>query len=381
VAQKKDNINQSISRKKIALVNYFLSVNGPGHIRLALAKELLAQGYDVDFVINNSDGELTKFIPSECKIYELGASRPRDFILKLGKYLRKEKPNAVLASSWPYTAATILAVKLFGRNIRVVVSEHVDFRTNFYASKEFTKKDIFLIKYLGKYIYGFADKVVGVSSGVIEGIIEITGLSQKKTMVINNPLRIFNRTNSFYDEIAIKNSFWQPGTKKILAVGRLTYQKSFEILIEAIGLILNRESIKLIIIGDGALRDELRAVTEYHGLFENILFAGSLANLDVFYSEADLFVMSSSSEGFGNVIVEALSFGVPVVSPECKSGPSEILGNGKWGTLVPVGDAAALAKGIEESLSREHDRVLLKQRANDFSPSVIASQYIKAFDF
>ena len=381
MAKEKENTYQPISRKKIALISYFLSTNGPGHIRLALAKELLTQGYDVDFVINSSDGELTNFIPSECRVYELSASRPRDFILKLGKYLRKKKPNAVLASSWPYTAATILAVKFFGIKTRVVVSEHADFRTNFYASREFTKKDIFLIRYFGKYIYNLADCVVGVSTGVIDGLIETTGLNHKKTMVINNPLRIFNRTDSFDDEVAIKNSFWRSGAIKILAVGRLAHEKSYEVLIEAIGMISSSKSIKLIVIGDGALREELRAITEYHGLSENILFAGKLTNLDVFYSEADLFVMSSSSEGFGNVIVEALFFGVPVVSTDCKSGPSEILGNGKWGSLVPVGDATALAKSIEESLSRQHDRLLLKRRANDFSPHAIASQYIKAFGF
>lgn len=380
MAPKEDNTNKITPRKRIALVSYFLSTNGPGHIRLALAREMLAQGYDVDFVINNSDGELTKYIPLECKIHELGASRPRDFILKLGGYLRGEKPHAVLASSWPYTAVTILAVKLFARQTRVVVSEHVDFRTNFHASREFSEKDIFLIKHLGKYIYGLADYVVGVSSGVVEGLIEITGLARNKTMVINNPLRTFNRTDSLDEEIDIRNSFWQPGTRRLLAVGRLAYQKSFEVLIEAISMVPNNDNLKLIIIGDGALREELETITEHYGLSENILFPGKLTNLDIFYTEADLFVMSSSSEGFGNVIVEALSFGVPVVSTDCKSGPSEILEDGKWGRLVPVGDARALAKGIEESLSQQHDRSLLKRRANSFTPSTIVSKYIEAFD-
>ena len=95
-----------------------------------------------------------------------------------------------------------------------------------------------------------------------------------------------------------------------------------------------------------------------------------------FYCSADLFVLSSNREGFGNVIIEALACGVPVVSTDCRSGPSEILANGRYGRLVPVGDEFALARAMVESLSARHDRQALKRRAADFAPELVAQQYL-----
>ena len=114
------------------------------------------------------------------------------------------------------------------------------------------------------------------------------------------------------------------------------------------------------------------------GLQKNIFLIGSISEPEIFYEDADLFVLSSSSEGFGNVIIEALSYGVPVVSTDCKSGPAEILGNGRWGDLVMVGDTVALAKSIESALSKKHDHEALRNRANDFSPERVARQYLAA---
>ena len=94
------------------------------------------------------------------------------------------------------------------------------------------------------------------------------------------------------------------------------------------------------------------------------------------FRSADLFVLSSQWEGFGNVIVEALECGVPVVSTDCPSGPSEILDNGIYGRLVPVGDAAMLSAAIIQSLDDKYDRELLISRAKYFSVRNVSDQYL-----
>jgi glycosyltransferase involved in cell wall biosynthesis len=104
---------------------------------------------------------------------------------------------------------------------------------------------------------------------------------------------------------------------------------------------------------------------------------GFMPNPTPFYRAADLFVLSSDYEGFGNVIVEALACGLPAGSTDCPSGPAEILENGRWGRLTPVGDAEALANAMAQSLAAEHDREALRRRAADFSPARAAERYLQ----
>jgi len=120
----------------------------------------------------------------------------------------------------------------------------------------------------------------------------------------------------------------------------------------------------------------LRRLAAELGIANRVIFAGFHSDPSPFYATADLFVLSSNHEGFGNVIVEALSFGLPVVSTDCPSGPAEILENGRWGRLTPVGDAQALARAMDESLSTPVDRDALKRRAADFSPEIAARKYL-----
>ncbi len=104
--------------------------------------------------------------------------------------------------------------------------------------------------------------------------------------------------------------------------------------------------------------------------------AGFVEDTAPVYAHADLFVLSSDHEGFGNVIVEALEQGVPVVSTDCPFGPREILEDGKYGALVPVGDVGALAQAMLESLRTAHDHAALKTRARDFAVDTISDQYL-----
>ena len=111
------------------------------------------------------------------------------------------------------------------------------------------------------------------------------------------------------------------------------------------------------------------------GLENQVIFAGFQKDINPFYQTADLFVLSSNYEGFGNVLLEALINGVNIVSTDCKSGPGEILSNGKYGKLVPVNDVEALASGIIEVLKGSSiDQNILQSRAREFHPSQIAKQ-------
>ena len=140
---------------------------------------------------------------------------------------------------------------------------------------------------------------------------------------------------------------------------------------------LAMQDARLLILGTGELAEATAAVARAEGIAEKVLMPGATFDPTPYYRSADLFVLSSDREGFGNVVIEALACGLPVVSTDCRSGPSEILENGRYGRLVPVGDEIALAEAILESLSARHDRAALKRRAADFAPELIAEQYLE----
>ena len=364
---------------KIAIVLGHLGTHGPSFVRLQLAAEMIRRGYDVDFVIGQDPDNLIQKVPEGCKVHILGTQRPREFIGKLRNYLKDAKPDGVLASSWPFSAASIIAVKLHDRNLPIVVSEHSDFRTGIKTSVEFTRKDKFLLKYFAKFIHNRASKIVGVSQGVLDGLVAVVGVSKRKTTPIANPARRFiAEPVQSPEERERRVSFWTQEAIKLLAVGRIVPEKDYGTMIEALSLLKDKGRFKLIIVGEGRLRTALEEQIAQLGLEKSVLLAGKSHSVAEYYQNADLFLLSSSSEGAPNVLLEALSFGLPIVSTQCQSGPAEILELGKYGVLTKVGDAANFAASIEHAIASPADPDLQKSRAAFFSIEVATDQYLAA---
>ncbi|OOZ37922.1 glycosyltransferase [Solemya elarraichensis gill symbiont] len=358
--------------KKIALFTTFFSTNGVSRNRITLANEFISMGYAVDFVVCRDEGVLKDEVSEQSKIFELGSSRPREMVLRLGQYLKNEKPHAMIASSWPNTASAILARYIFHRQMKLIVSEH----SNFLNAPEMTKRDKWLLRHVSRYLYRYATQVVVVSDGMKAGMCDVTGLDESDIKVIYNPLRQLKKT--ILSDTDAELIDWWRSSKTVLSVGRLEKAKDYEILIDAFALVQKNINAKLVILGEGGLRDKLEQTIKRYNLNDSIKLPGFRKDTASFYDNAELFVLSSNNEGFGNVILESLSHGVPVVSTDCESGPREILVDGKYGKLCDVGSVDRLAASMIESLNQAHDPEFLKQRANDFSPRKIAQQYIEA---
>jgi glycosyltransferase involved in cell wall biosynthesis len=157
----------------------------------------------------------------------------------------------------------------------------------------------------------------------------------------------------------------------------LEVQKDFNTLITAFAVLRRSRHAKLVILGEGSLRDKLEAQAFRLGVADDILMPGFQSNPYAWYATADVFVLSSVHEGFGNVLVEAMACGTPVVSTDCPSGPAEILENGRYGRLVPVSDPISLAKAIKEQLDAVQDLNLVRARAREFSVEAAVDAYIK----
>jgi glycosyltransferase involved in cell wall biosynthesis len=179
--------------------------------------------------------------------------------------------------------------------------------------------------------------------------------------------------------MAAGHPWFAPGEPPvILAAGRLTAQKDYPTLMRAFASLRKNRPAHLVILGEGEEHPRLQALAMELGIRADVDLPGFLDHPFPLMAHCQVLVLSSAWEGFGNVLVEALACGTQVVSTDCPSGPAEILEDGKYGRLVPVGDAVALAKAIEATLDRPYPVAMLRQRAQAFSSKDAVGQYLEA---
>jgi glycosyltransferase involved in cell wall biosynthesis len=360
--------------KKILIILPNMAGGGVERIRLILSKEFKSKGFEVEYALLNASGELLDEASRGHKIYNLRINKIRHLPFKLSKLLKEIKPEAVLASIWPVTVAAAFGVFLSGITCRLVLSEHNHLSTQ-YKNKGFLHN--FIMRFSMFFCYRFATKIVAVSSGVKKDLEKLSLLDKQKFEVIFNPISSITIPNS-EKKIEVEKMWGCKNKKRIISVGSLKKQKNHFLLINAFALVNNEIPSKLMIIGDGQERDNLKKQVQSLGLKNEVIFSGFQRDIDSFYQSADLFVLSSNYEGVGNVLLEALINGINIVSTDCNSGPAEILSNGKYGILVPVDNVKALSVAITEELKEPSiNKNILKRRAEDFLPSKIASQYLE----
>lgn len=360
---------------RILIVLPDLRGGGAERLHVHLAKRWNSQGIKVDFALMNRRGELLDLLPNGVNVVELGSTRIRGVIAPLARYLRKVRPDVTIAAMWPLTSAAVVAWWLAKRPGRLYLSDHVQLSM---SCVQELKTPLWMLRVSMLLTYPTASGLIAVSEGVKQDICRLGGLSDSKVRVIYNPTAVGVSVRK--DSLEIRNNLWGAGfDQHILSVGTLKAQKDHATLIRAFALLPASLNAKLVILGEGSLRSELVILIGQLGLQGQVTLPGYAIDPYPWFQSADLFVLASRWEGFGNVIVEALECGVPVVSTDCQSGPAEILQNGRYGRLVPVQDPAALAAAIAQSLAHPVDRKPLMMRAKDFSVSAIADQYLAYF--
>jgi glycosyltransferase involved in cell wall biosynthesis/SAM-dependent methyltransferase len=357
---------------KILIILPNLCGGGAERLHVNLTNEWVTQGFNIEFLLLRKEGELIQLLDPAISVEGLNVARISDAIIPLAAYLRKSRPKVVLVAMWPLTSAAVLAWIISGRNGKLFLSDH-EHLTSSYIGRGRSKPSY--LKNLIRFSYPLASGVIAVSRGVKEDLCELGSLPEHSVRVIYNPAAIGNAPDRVLH--ASRDQLWGAGAGfHLLSVGRLAPQKDHVTLIKAFALLPKGMNAKLTILGEGPLRDELVALVKELNLEGRVLLPGFAIDPYPWFRSADLFVLSSLWEGFGNVIVEAFECGLPVVSTNCPSGPAEILEDGRFGKLVPVNDYAALASAMEQSLNGNHDRAGLMRRAQDFSVRKISDEYL-----
>lgn len=355
-------------RRRLALLLPTMGGGGAERVALRLIDHFLEAGHEVDLVLMLKRGELLDLLPEQVKVFDLAAPKVRFMVAPLVRYFKERNPHAIQVRMWPITTAAVLAHRLAKSKSRLILSDHVALSQHYSGlSRKFLQLTV-------RLSYPLADKRILVSEGAADDLARLSGLDRSTFDVIYNPLPVPAPGLASTAEI---ESLWGSDGARILTVGNLKPQKNHALLIRSFAALRRHRPAKLMILGDGPLRPQLEALAASLQIADDVLFRGYTIDPWAFYASAHVFVLSSDYEGFGNVLVEAMRCGLTVVSTDCMSGPREILADGAYGNLVPVGDQQALAEAMQEALRRPMDPALLRSRAEELSGVHNADKYLK----
>ncbi len=354
-----------------------LEVGGAELAMIQIAEGLAIRGLNVDLVLIEAKGMFMSQVSDKIRVINLACRRTRYSIWKLFRYLQKEKPKGLISAHDGANVIAILAKFLSSVPTRIIITinSHLSLNYDPKNDKSLARFNTQALFHILKFAYRYADEIVAISTGAADEVARLIKISRKKIQVFYLPVL----TERFYELKAqpVENpSLLAKDVPNILSVGRLTPAKDFATLIRAFSIMSKRIPSRLIIMGEGESRQELEELILDYGLKETVILPGFVDNCYPYMGACDLFVVSSAWEGLSLVLIEAMACGASVVSTDCESGPREILEDGAWGLLVPVGDHEALAQAMEKSLIEGSMTSLMPKRVLDiFRQDVVAEKF------
>ncbi|EHQ52395.1 group 1 glycosyl transferase [Ectothiorhodospira sp. PHS-1] len=352
-----------------------ISLSGEGGVErmvLNLVRELAGMGLSMDLVLIREESRHLQALPENVNIIRLGTRHSALSIAPLARYLREHRPVLLLAAKDRAGRAALKARRLAGVDTRIFIrlgttlSEALEGRSGLRKWMRYRPM---------RRLYPLADGIIAVSRGVADDVRGITGLPEEKVHVVRNPV-ITPDLETLAAEPAPHPWLEDGGDPVIIGMGRLTRQKDFPTLLRAFAGMQARRTARLIILGEGGDREALTALSRSLGVADRVMMPGFAANPYAWLSRARLFVLSSAWEGSPNALTEAMALGLPVVSTDCRSGPREILRDGRYGPLVPVGDLAALEDAMVRTLEAPLPADEIRAAVAEYRARVSAERYL-----
>ena len=357
---------------RVALFTSSMGGGGAERVMLNLAAGIVDRGIGVDLVLMHASGKYLHLVPDNVRVIDLDTRKLITFIADFLRYLRRERPSAVLSTLLLPDLATLIAKAVFGKRLRVIVrqannvTEAMDAAT--FRSRQYMR--------IVRLLLPLANSIVVISQGLEIELRERAPRTTGKIATIYNP--VVSPGLSEQSACPVEHSWFSEGSGPVvLAAGRLAYQKDHATLLRAFAEVARSRPARLVILGQGAERESLLKLADRLGVADRFDLPGFDVNPFKYMSRASVFVLSSRYEGFPNVLAQAMACGAPVVSTDCRSGPSEILEGGRWGRLVPVGDWRAMARAIEETLDDPIPAEDLKARASVYSVEAAVDRYLE----
>ncbi len=370
------------NRKKILFVIWGMGSGGAERVLLNILKFLDHGKFESVLILFEKGGKYFEYLPPGLRLYILNKKNKLDtlrLVFKTAGIVGKEKPDIVL--SFGYYANTIVGLsRIFSPSrfsgTRLCLTEHT-YTESFIDNLRFAA----VRKWMVSLLYRRADLIIAVSDGVKKNLVESFSIPENKIRICNNPVDLSSILRLSREPV--KHKWFDGSHLVVIAVGNLTAAKGYPYLLEAFSRLRKKFAAKLAILGGGE-KKHLEKLAEKLGIEKDVAFLGFRDNPFKYMAKSSVFVLPSLWEGFGNVIVEAMACGVPVVATISGSGPKEIISDWENGFLVPAGDVNQMAEAIGRLLSDKNLRgkVALagRQRAEDFRAEKKVAEYEKIFE-
>ena len=358
-------------------IGLFVSPFGDGgneRNMINLAGEFARIGLVVDLIVDKLDSPMSKTIPQGVRVVELKTKLFSETVNGLINYFNSNRPEIF------HTVKGFGRQALSARNacrnppklslmVGTTISQKIKYMNPL--------KRLMTIREMRKFCTQL-DFILAISQGVAEDIVALTGLPKNRVPIV--PLPVITRDFIRLSREPVDHP-WLVNRMMpvVIGAGRLGRAKDFATLVRAFALVRSNRAARLLILGDGRKRMQLEKLARKLGIEDDMHLPGFVINPYAYMSKSDLFVLSSLWEGLGNVLIEALALGLPVVSTDCRSGPREILLNGLIGPLVPVGDHYALAQAISDTLDSPTEANTLKLAAREYTVESSARKHLHIF--
>jgi glycosyltransferase involved in cell wall biosynthesis len=357
---------------RIAFFTPSLGGGGAERVVVTLASHYAAQGHTVDLIASFHQEAYQSEVHPAVRMHYLHTRRRMLAAPRLAKALREIRPAALLATV--NTFAAVLGQRLARTPTRVVLREATTPSIAFQV-KETSALKRMISETAMRWLYPHADAVVAVSKGVAQDLLNLMPQLKPKLTVIYNPVI----DAAFYAkaDAPVEHPWFQPHQPPVvLAAGRLVALKGYDTLLRAFARVRQQMPARLVILGEGSERPNLERLAAELGVAADVDMPGFDPNPFRYMRRAGVFVLSSRYEGLPNVLIQALACGCPVVSTDCPSGPSEILDGGRYGALVLVDDAEAMAQAIVRAI-REPTPQPPQEWLRQYEVESVAERYLE----
>ena len=356
----------------VALFLPSLDGGGAERVFVELANEFARIGHQTDLVLASARGPYLGEVSPSVRIVDLRAPRVLAALPRLVRYLRVQRPKALLSALDHANVIAVLASRLAGGRTRCVISMRAV--PSLVYPRDGSGGSRFLFRCM-KAAYPRAGAIIANSKAVALDLSKVLAVPINSVAVIHNPLDL-GRLDALSRGPAPHPWLADGGPPLVLSVGALAPLKDFATLVHAFAIARSSRDCRLAILGDGPERARLAAIAAQSGVADQLAMPGFVPNPFPWMRSARVFVSSSITEGCPNALMQALALGPQIVSTDCIGGSAEILEEGRWGRLVPVGSPGAMAEAILEGLDVAKGGEN-RARATDFALERIARQYLE----
>lgn len=363
-----------MTARKVTLFLPSLAAGGAERTNLNLGSALASAGCSVTLLLQRFEGSLTSEVPPNVNVVSLNSGRSLTSLIPLTRYMKKAKPDFFVANMGHGNIISLWARALSQSHTHIIVCQHSLLSAECKAHKNWQYK---ILPWSYRHFLPSADAIIAVSNAVADDLSYCANIARDRITIIYNAVIGPDFDQRMHE---VNAHPWLAETVPfILGAGRLVAEKDFASLIKAFAIVRKERNLRLIIAGQGELFNYLNLLADELNVTDYIAFIDHQSNPLPFIRKAAALVVSSRYEGMSNVLVEALACGTNVVSTDC-GGPAEILENGRYGQLVPVGDITAMTEAITTAIEHPKDSEFLQQRGKIFSYERAAQSYIKLFE-